>query len=93
MPVAHKCHACECEVEVPPNKLFCSVHWRLTPTRLQRQIYRYYRPGQEILKNPTFQYLMTMQLCIAYVAKHEGKDKQADLAYENAKKYERLILK
>jgi hypothetical protein len=70
--VKHYCHADGCGVEVPPRLLMCLRHWRMVPGHLQRLVWRHYRPGQEIDKNPTRQYLAVMKQAIEAVAEQEG---------------------
>jgi hypothetical protein len=63
----HRCHANGCEVEVPPKMFMCRKHWYKVPKRLQALIWKHYRPGQEIDKNPTKEYLAVMKEAIASV--------------------------
>ncbi len=53
----HLCHAIECETPVPPKMFMCLKHWRMVPKNMQDAIWRLYRPGQEIDKNPSWEYL------------------------------------
>ncbi len=63
----HKCHAEGCEVPVPPGMLMCMKHWMAVPRRLQAQVWRHYRKGQEIDKNPSAAYLTAMKAAIESV--------------------------
>jgi hypothetical protein len=56
---------------VPPRLLMCSRHWRMVPAELQAQVWKHYRPGQEVDKRPTQDYLDVMDEAIAAVAKAE----------------------
>lgn len=69
----HFCHARGCTTEVPPKLLMCLRHWRLCPADLQRAVWRHYRPGQEITKNPSEAYMVAQQAAIEAVAAREGK--------------------
>ena len=69
----HTCHAKGCTVEVPPKLLMCLRHWRMVPKEIQSAVWRHYRPGQEIDKKPTAEYLTVMKLAIDAVAAREGK--------------------
>lgn len=60
----HVCHAEGCEIPVPPRMLMCRRHWRQVPRLIQAQIWRYYRPGQEIDKRPSAEYLRAMKAAI-----------------------------
>lgn len=53
----HTCHHPGCTVEVPPRLWGCKKHWFRLPKRLRAAIWRTYRPGQEIDKNPSPEYL------------------------------------
>lgn len=65
--MAHTCHAEGCKVAVPPRMLMCLKHWRMVPKHLQREVWRHYRPGQEIDKNPPPEYLEVMRAAIESV--------------------------
>ena len=54
---AHKCHVPGCPTEVPPHMLMCLKHWRRVPELLRKRVWRTYRKGQEIDKNPSPAYL------------------------------------
>lgn len=64
----HHCHAEGCNVAVPPKLLMCARHWRQVPRTIQREIWRHYRPGQEVDKRPTQEYLAVMKRAIDAVA-------------------------
>ena len=64
----HKCHAEGCNVAGPPRLLMCLKHWRMVPRHLQKEVWRYYRPGQEITKDPSPEYLEVMQKAIESVS-------------------------
>jgi hypothetical protein len=68
----HLCHAYMCDREVPPKLLMCLKHWRMVPQDIQRLVWRYYRPGQEIDKRPTAKYLEVMAMAITAVREKEG---------------------
>ncbi len=69
----HRCHAAGCDIEVPPRMLMCLAHWRLLPKRLQREVWRHYREGQEITKDPSEAYMEAQRAAVAAVAKIEGR--------------------
>lgn len=64
----HTCHAHGCTTSVPPKMFMCKRHWSALPKKMQRAIWREYRPGQERDKKPTARYLAVQQLAIAAVA-------------------------
>lgn len=63
----HYCHVKGCQKRVAPKFLMCAPHWRLVPQGLQRAVWRLYRPGQEITKDPTPEYLEAARAACAYV--------------------------
>jgi len=69
--MAHRCHANGCEVEVPPKILMCRRHWFMVPIALREAVWASYRPGQEIDKRPTAEYLDAADAAIAAVAGSE----------------------
>lgn len=71
--MSHTCHAKGCRREVRPSLLMCLAHWRLVPKPLQLAVWKHYRPGQEITKDPSEEYLAAMRTAIEAVARIEGK--------------------
>ncbi len=53
----HKCHWPDCNKQVPPAMWGCSKHWFILPANLRAKIWRAYRPGQEIDREPSKDYL------------------------------------
>jgi hypothetical protein len=53
----HHCHWPECERSVPPAMWGCKAHWFKLPMRLRNRIWATYRPGQEITKDPSSDYV------------------------------------
>ena len=53
----HTCHWPGCNKAVPPKMWGCSSHWFRIPLRLRNLIWATYRPGQEISKTPSAEYL------------------------------------
>lgn len=49
----------------------CRHHWTLVPADLRRLIWRHYRRGQEIDKNPSMEYLEVAKKAQAAVQKRE----------------------
>jgi len=64
----HTCHAEGCAKRVPPRFLMCAPHWYMVPNELQAEVYRHYRPGQEIDKQPSPEYLQAARAVIEAVA-------------------------
>lgn len=69
----HVCHATGCRIPVPPKMLMCRRHWYMVPPLLRAQIWATYRPGQEIDKQPSDEYMEVQRECIKVVARKEGR--------------------
>jgi len=50
----------------------CRKHWFMVPRALQRQVWALYRPGQEVRKDPSPEYLDAATAAVEAVAKAEG---------------------
>lgn len=64
----HTCHANACTVPVPPKMFMCRPHWFSLPLGVRKMIWRHYRPGQEIDKHPTAEYVRVAKQAIALTA-------------------------
>jgi len=53
----HTCHWPGCTRAVPPKLWGCKPHWYALPKPLRDRIWATYRPGQEIDKRPSGDYL------------------------------------
>lgn len=53
--------------------LMCLRHWRMVPKVLQNAIWEHYRPGQEVDKRPTEEYMIVQKCTVLYVAIKEKK--------------------
>lgn len=51
----------------------CLNHWRMVPQPVKDLIWKHYRPGQEIDKNPSIDYIATAFVSICCVALKEGR--------------------
>ena len=59
--MGHTCHWPGCNLEVPPKLWGCKPHWFRLPKRLRDKVWASYRPGQEIDKRPSMEYLGVVQ--------------------------------
>lgn len=73
-PPIHTCHADGCTQEVLPKLLMCANHWRMVPRELQREVLRYYRPGQEKDKQPSPEYLVAARAARLSVKQKEASN-------------------
>lgn len=69
----HHCHADGCDVPMAPKLFMCLKHWSLVPFPLQREIWKYYRRGQERDKDPSADYMRVARQAIRAVAEKEGR--------------------
>lgn len=53
----HICHWPTCESSVPPKMWGCRKHWFMLPKAIRDAIWLTYKPGQEITKTPSENYL------------------------------------
>jgi hypothetical protein len=60
----------------------CPAHWRALPARLKVAILRAYRPGQEVDKTPSAEYLVAQRKACMWVAVKEGRRTVGDAAVE-----------
>ncbi|BAN91957.1 MULTISPECIES: hypothetical protein [Mycobacterium] len=75
----HFCHARGCDTEIEPRLFMCADHWALVPPALRESIRSTYRPGQEVDKQPSEQYLAFAAAAIADVAHKEGRRRRPGL--------------
>lgn len=69
----HHCHWPGCEKKVPPAMWGCKAHWFALPATLRNKIWRAYRPGQEISKTPSAEYLAVAGEVQAWIASGGGR--------------------
>ena len=76
--MSHTCHALGCTVEVPERIFMHREHWFMVPKPLRDAIWRHYRPGQEVTKDPSKAYVAAGTAAIAAVALKERKGKTSE---------------
>lgn len=76
----HTCHAHGCTKTVSPRMFACLKHWRALPIKIQRAIWREYRRGQELDKEPSLRYLAVQRLAVAHTAFKPNDDGAACIA-------------
>jgi hypothetical protein len=67
--LGHKCHWPGCERDVPPAMWGCKTHWFRLPAALRARIWKTYRPGQEITKDPSAEYLQVAREVQDWIAR------------------------
>lgn len=63
----HTCHWPGCDVVVPPRLWGCAHHWFELPVALRKEIWATYRPGQEITKTPSAEYIAAAKKVQAWI--------------------------
>ena len=71
---AHRCHARRCEEPVPPKMFMCRRHWYMVPSWIRSSVWEHYRPGQEVDKKPSENYMAVTRAAIDAVAAKETRD-------------------
>lgn len=66
--MSHTCHWPGCQAEVPPRFWGCLKHWRKLPGHLRARILNAYRPGQEIDKRPSVEYVEAAKAVQQWIA-------------------------
>lgn len=74
----HTCHARGCETLCRPVYLMCPRHWRMVHAKLQRAVWRTYRPGQCDDKRPSEEWHQAANAAIGYVAGLESQPIRMD---------------
>lgn len=71
---AHTCHWPGCDTAVPPAMWGCRAHWFKLPKPLRDRIWATYRPGQEITKTPSAEYIAAAKDVQAWIAEQTKQE-------------------
>jgi hypothetical protein len=63
----HTCHCPNCDKTVAPKFFGCGPCWFALPENMRNAVWASYRPGQEISKTPSTEYLMAARAAIEYL--------------------------
>lgn len=77
----HTCHAHGCTVRISPRLLACRAHWFALRPALQRAIWKEYKFGQEVRKDPSPRYMAVQRLAVAELAFKPNDEEAARIAY------------
>lgn len=80
--MTHTCHATGCVRPVPPKMFMCKSHWFELPVSDRNEIWRLYRPGQEVDKNPSPDYLVAANRIIKEQAIRAGLIAEPDMTLD-----------
>lgn len=69
----HHCHWPGCNRAVPPAMWGCKAHWFRLPMALRSLIWRTYKPGQEITKEPSREYVEAARKVQEWIEQQESK--------------------
>lgn len=71
--MSHTCHWPNCNVPVPPAMWGCKRHWFTLPKPLRDRIWATYKPGQEISKTPSSEYLDAAAAVQSWIREYLGR--------------------
>lgn len=71
----HTCHWPGCSVQVKPAMWGCQTHWFKLPKRLRSMIFSTFRPGQELDKNLSRDYVKAAQIVQNWIRENYGDRK------------------
>jgi hypothetical protein len=71
--MTHSCHWPGCGKSVPPKLLMCARHWAMLPMTIRSRVWATYRPGQEVDKNPSREYIVAARAAQEWALDHEHK--------------------
>lgn len=77
--IVHLCHAHGCREAINPRLLMCLRHWKMVPPELQKAVWKHYRAGQEIDKQPSPDYLLAQRSAVWAAFVFEGGCDWADV--------------
>lgn len=66
----HTCHWPGCDKLVPAAMWGCKPHWFKLPIVLRNMIWASYRPGQEVNKNPSDEYVQVANRVQQWIQEH-----------------------
>jgi hypothetical protein len=72
-PADHLCHWPGCSKPVAPAAWGCRSHWYQLPIELRHEIWRTYRPRQEISKTPKSDYIAAARKVAAWITSNEAQ--------------------
>lgn len=75
----HTCHWPGCGQVVPPRLWGCKAHWYRLPKKLRDEIWRTYRPGQEMTKTPGREYIQAARTVQDWIAQQPPQPAGADM--------------
>ena len=77
----HTCQWDGCDKQCPPAMWGCKQHWFTLPKFLRDQIWKAYRPGQEIDKRPSDVYLVVAKLVQLWITEYKKGNKMNEQTF------------
>ncbi len=74
-PGGHTCHWPGCTRQVKPAVWGCQKHWYTLPATLRDKVWRAFRPGQEVSKTPSAEYIAVAREVEAWISAYEAERK------------------
>jgi hypothetical protein len=74
----HHCHWPGCDALVPPAQWGCRPHWLALPRAVRTRIWVAFRPGQEVSKTPSRDYVAAAKAAQDWIAEHLAKKEHAN---------------
>lgn len=84
MKAPHTCHWPGCTTAVPPRFWGCRLHWYSLPAELRRELWRNYRPGQEVDKQPSAAYMQAFAEALLFSCSVEAARRVGLFDHPNA---------
>lgn len=69
----HTCHWPGCDRSVMPKLWGCKEHWFKLPVAIRNALWKEYRPGQEVTKDPSPEYVAAAKKAQEWIAAQEKK--------------------
>lgn len=67
---SHACHCPHCKTKVHPRMFGCKSCWFFLPQNMRDTIWATYKPGQEITKTPSAEYIQAARAAVEYLREH-----------------------
>lgn len=81
--MTHHCHAKLCTVRTSPRMFMCRVHWFSLPDRMQGMVWKVYKAGQEVRKDPSEHYLQVTSLIVDWLYNKEYGSEESRAEAQN----------
>ena len=66
----HACHWPGCQKNVQPAQWGCTPHWFKLPLALRQKVWTTFKPGQEVSKTPSREYVLVARQVQEWIKNH-----------------------